>query len=580
MSQIQAMGTNPPNTMDRIAAAWAGRLRHRATIIGTPEPCMIGEPAFGKTILEGGILLGGVWCLSDTHVPLRPSSNAAVDALHQFAWLDDLAALGTPEARARAQAGLRGWLAQFGRGGGPGWTAGLAGSRLLRWIAQSAFLLQDMAEDDQAHFARALTLHAAFLDMQADRAAPGLSQIMACAGRVYGALYLQGRGTLLSAALGGMAAAARRAIRADGSVASRNPEALLDHVEPLLWVAHALALEERALPESLGEVLDPVAQSLRVLRHADGALARFQGGASGQARRLAAALSLHDQLAHRRLASPPDHAMGFVRLAAGRVSLIVDAAPPPTAAPASAHASTLAFQMTSNRRAVIVSCGDGESFGPDLHRAGRATASHSTLAFEGYSSARFTTGRRGAQILMDGPRNVAFELRHTADARAAALGHDGFRASHGLEHTRFLELSSNGRRLLGEDTLYAPTPEDEARFDMLWHRTRGGAFDFALRFHLHPDVRPRLDPDQDAVTLTLGSGEVWRFRAKGHELALAPSIYLEKEAAQPRPSQQIVLSLRANRYTSQINWRFAKDHGTPLALRDLAESDPLALPEV
>ena len=77
-------------------------------------------------------------------------------------------------------------------------------------------------------------------------------------------------------------------------------------------------------------------------------------------------------------------AMGFARLSGGRTSVIADAAPPPDGqASLSAHASTLAFELTSGRRAVIVSCGSGVPFGPDWRRAGRATAPHSPLEIEG-----------------------------------------------------------------------------------------------------------------------------------------------------------------------------------------------------
>ena len=82
-------------------------------------------------------------------------------------------------------------------------------------------------------------------------------------------------------------------------------------------------------------------------------------------------------------------AMGFARLSGGRTTVIVDAASPPGGgAGRHAHASTNAFELTSGRRPVIVSCGSGAPFGPDWRQAGRATASHSTLAVEGYSSSR------------------------------------------------------------------------------------------------------------------------------------------------------------------------------------------------
>ena len=96
-------------------------------------------------------------------------------------------------------------------------------------------------------------------------------------------------------------------------------------------------------------------------------------------------------------AAPHGVAMGFARLQGGRTTLIADAAAPPAGrASAEAHASTLAFELTSGRRPIVVSCGSGRSFGPDWRRAGRATPSHSTLCLDGISSSRLAVAGQAA----------------------------------------------------------------------------------------------------------------------------------------------------------------------------------------
>jgi uncharacterized heparinase superfamily protein len=127
--------------------------------------------------------------------------------------------------------------------------------------------------------------------------------------------------------------------------------------------------------------------------------------------------------------------------------------------------------------------------------------------------------------------------------------------------------------------LLATGRASQRRFDEVAARL-GGAIPYALRFHLHPEIDASLDMNGTAVSLTLRSGEIWVMRAEGATLAIAPSVYLEKGRLNPRPAQQIVLSLRASRYTSQTNWTLAKAQDTPTALRDTAEADPLAVPEL
>jgi uncharacterized heparinase superfamily protein len=271
-------------------------------------------------------------------------------------------------------------------------------------------------------------------------------------------------------------------------------------------------------------------------------------------------------------------AMGFARLSGGRTSLLVDAASPPSGkASTSAHASTLAFELTSGRRAMIVSCGSGAPFGPDWRRAGRATASHSTLEIEGFSSSRLGGGG-GQEQLTDRARVQIADMAVEPEATQLAMSQDGWLATHGLTHRRQLILSHDGRQLTGEDSLDAVTPADRRRFETVITRTRLQGVHFMIRFHLHPDVDAAIDMGGAAVSLALKSGELWIFRhSGGADLSLDPSVYLEKGRLKPRPTKQIVLSATLQRSEARIGWTLAKAQDTPLAIRDLDRDDLAAL---
>ncbi|MGY6549305.1 MAG: heparinase II/III family protein [Roseinatronobacter sp.] len=578
-------GTSQIGLLDRMRLrARVARMRPVA-LVNLPEPRRIGQYARGRQMLAGDFLIEGEMIRSPGQIPFAARNPEVVDALHGFGWLDHLATVGTSDARALAQAGLAEWIARFGRGEGPGWAPGLTGRRVLVWIGHALFLLQDMAPDDQDRFLRMLALQADHLRRRAGRAPAGTPLIEAQTGYLYATLMLDGLRPAARDAAHALLRSLKALIGPDGGIASRNPEDLLVLFDLAVFAEQALVehgLDALTVTDGgLAEVLDRMAVALRLLRHADGGLARFHGGGRGDDGVLAAALAAHDLLRAPGPPRLPDQAMGVVRLAAGRCTVLIDAAAPPIAtAPARAHASTLAFELTSNRRPLIVSCGDGRSYGPDWHRASRATASHSTLAFEGYSSARFATSARARLDLGEGPRQVGVEYRHAPHARIVALSHDGYVASHGVEHLRYLDLSADGRVLSGCDSLIASSKAERRRFDEVRARSGGKGAAFALRFHLHPDADPSLDLNGTAVSVALRSGEIWVFRAEGRVLALAPSVYLEKDLVKPRPSQQIVLSLRATDYTTQINWSMAKAQDTPLALRDLVEDDPMAVPQM
>jgi uncharacterized heparinase superfamily protein len=269
--------------------------------------------------------------------------------------------------------------------------------------------------------------------------------------------------------------------------------------------------------------------------------------------------------------------MGFARLTAGRTSLVLDAADPPKgAAAATAHASTGAFELTSGRRPLVVSCGSGLPFGPDWRLAGRATQSHSAMCITGFSSSRF--GRRAAAGLLEDTARVTALRQSQVDGSLVFLAHDGWSRTHGLTAARELHLSVDGRRLSGTDILAASSPDERRLFAAILDRTRLEGVPFAIRFHLHPDVDATLDMGGNAVSMQLRSGEIWVFRHHGKaDLLLEASVYLEKGRLNPRPTRQIVVSGHARDYETRIGWTLAKAQDTPLAIRDLDRDDPVPL---
>jgi uncharacterized heparinase superfamily protein len=66
-----------------------------------------------------------------------------------------------------------------------------------------------------------------------------------------------------------------------------------------------------------------------------------------------------------------------------------------------------------------------------------------------------------------------------------------------------------------------------------------GRLPFAIRFHVHPDVRLSLAQGGGSVILKLPNGEGWRFRCEG-ALSIEESIYLGSGSA--RRAEQLVIS--------------------------------------
>ncbi len=563
--------------MNRMQARLAARAKPAEGFVSQPEPRTIGFFARGRQMCAGNLMFAGhlVEAPQEMLWALEPPDMAFTEEIHGFGWLDDLAAVGDMKARKLAQDWLWDWIARFGKGRGPGWTPELTGRRVIRWVHHALFVLRGRSAEESAAYYAALAAQARFLEKRGSSAPPGVARFEAMTGLLYAGLSLQGMEALVEPARQALGEDCKRQVDAQGGIPTRNPEELLEVFTLLTWAQLALAEAEITPHEGHLEAIARIAPTLRTLRHADGGLARYHGGGRGLDGRLDQALAASGS----RKRQADGLAMGFARLSAGRTTVIVDAAVPPVgAASVHAHASTLAFELTSGRRPLIVSCGSGGGFGEDWRRAGRATLSHSTLCLQGYSSARLSAprwvGPAKRELLEDAPRHVPIQMTHLAESLRFEGGHDGYVALQGLTHARSLEMSLDGRSLKGEDYLVALDGPAKKRFDRAMDAVRLAGLPYEVRFHLHPEADVALDMGGNAVSLGLRSGEIWVFRFDGAaEIAVEPSVYLEKGRLRPRATKQIVLSGRAMQYATRVRWSLAKAQDTALAVRDLTRDE-------
>ena len=579
MSQIETLSARLTRWVNRLHARGAAWAQPAGGFVSQPEPRTIGTFARGRQLVAGNFLFAGALVEDkDNSIWQIPMPDLQFEEeVHGFRWLDDLAAVGDAAARQRAQDWTVEWIETFGRGSGAGWTPDLTGRRLIRWINHAIFLLNGQPSEVSRAYYASLGQQVVFLSRRWKSASAGLPRFEALTGLIYAGLALSGMEPRMDPAISALARECGRQIDDDGGIPTRNPEELLEVFTLLNWAASALSEAGKIAASEHLDAIARIAPTLRALRHCDGGLARFHGGGRGAEGRLDHALATSGIKA----LMPDGLAMGFARLHGGRTSLIIDAAPPPAGrASSNAHASTLAFELTSGRRPLIVNCGSGVSFGRDWRRAGRATASHSTVALEGRSSAQLgrktLIGGHERELLRNGPVDVRVQFLVDSGVHGLVAGHDGYLASHGLTHIRRIEVAPTGRSISGEDTLAAIEPSDQKVFDRMMDRLNLQGIRFKAHFHLHPDVDAELDMGGAAVSMALKSGEIWVFRHDGTaRLSLEPSVYLEKGRLKPRATKQVVLSATALEYATRIRWSLSKAQFTPDAVRDLNRDDDL-----
>jgi uncharacterized heparinase superfamily protein len=234
---------------------------------------------------------------------------------------------------------------------------------------------------------------------------------------------------------------------------------------------------------------------------------------------------------------------GYHRVTAGRTLLLLDCGPPPPGVfSLGAHAGCLAFELSAGPQRLIVNCGTA---GLAAHRrwesALRATAAHSTAAVADTSSAvvlreGWVRNRLGARLI-HGPAEIETRRLDTEKGTTAVASHDGYLHPFGVRHERELTLSPQGLALTGSDRL-------------LPVRERRTATAYALRFHVHPDVRVS-SAQSGIVILKLPNGEGWRFRSN-LPVGIEESVYLGGDTV--RRSEQLVIAGTLKNEPVEIGW--------------------------
>ncbi|KQM79598.1 heparinase [Sphingomonas sp. Leaf22] len=519
--------------------------RHPLKLIAIADDPFLGDLARGQAMLRGELMFRGEAVPIDRLGLDRPKFSAAfAEHLHGFAWLRDLSSVA-PRVTAVpiAETLMLQWLNAHGdRVSEPAWTAHLTGRRMLFWIAHAPLILSSTDLVYRSRVLNTIARAARHLDGEAGKAPAGIRAITAWAGVVAAGLVIPGGDPRRGFGENGLARALTTGVFDDGGIVSRSPADQLDVVMTLTALREIYAARRLDVPEPQQLALTRMVAALLGVAHGEGGLACWQGSGPVTGDRIA------DVVAATGVRTRPlRHASdwGYQRLAAGRTVLIVDSAPPPVARAArEGCASTLAFELSDQGQRIVVNCGGAAAalltLSPDLRRALRTTAAHSTLVLDDTNStAIHADGSLGKGV------GVVDMARQESDAISRIeVAHDGYAKRLGFQHRRVLTLSADGRDVQGEDMLI-PTGR----------RGRKGETSFVARFHLAPGIEIAPTPDGQAAFLRLPDGPVWQFRCKGATLGVEESLWIN-DSGLAVATFQLVLSGATPAGGHDFSWRF------------------------
>jgi uncharacterized heparinase superfamily protein len=527
-----------------INGTWASR---RAIFAMVPRDMRTADPTRGQDFIDGYIALAGsskdVGSGGLFEEP-TPSKRFA-RALHNFSWMHHLRAHNSPDAAQLALGFVLDWISKRDEHPPLAFTPQVRARRALCLTNHAAFLL-DNAEPSDYRLIMATILEdtrKAFSrrDLVRDPA-ERCRVVLACTSIAHA---LADHLPLRRLTMAALEATLRETFHLDGGTVTRRisdlPVLLAD------MIAFKALLEARTLPvpPRLIQTIASATRMLRMLRHPDGSLARFQGGMSvtNMAPDLVATVLSHD--IERGPLPVLARQSGYARLEASRSLVLVECGEvPPPAAASDAHASCLAFEWSHDHRKIITNSPQLPLASHQGHETGieqRRTAAHSTLSIDGASSALFAEDAEAAPLVSNG-LNVVYDRDENASTRALVARHTGYRKRFGVDHERMLSLSQNGLMLEGRDRLRLSSGA----------LARTARAPYTLHFHVQQGAAIHREGDR-RLSIYL-NGRTISFEVDGGELTVEDR--LDRPGYRgPARSKQITVSSTAAQH-AEINWRF------------------------
>lgn len=514
-------------------------------LVISPQDLRTADPTRASEIYAGRFAFAGKVVLATRRSPFAvlPPSTEWAERMADFGWLRHLRAADSSLARSNARSLVSDWISLQRTWNTIAWRPDVVARRVIAWLMHAPFLLQDADPRFYRRFLRSLSRQVRFLNRTAGNLGDGETRLQCLAALNYAALCMSGQARLAKPASRRLAEELQRQILPDGGHVSRNPNVLIELLLDLLPLRQAYGAHNIPPPAALNNAIDRMMPMLRFFRHGDGTFANFNGMGPTAPDLLATVLAYDDALGR-----PVKNAAqsGYQRLEnAGLVLLVDTGTPPPIATSEEAHAGCLSFELSTRRHRIIVNSGLPETSRDSWRHHARTTPAHSTLSIAGTSSCRFMVSERfnrlvGAPIIA-GPAVVNSSRSEDEAGITLSATHDGYAQQFGIIHQRILTLSADGRRLDGEDALLP------ARGLQLPRSER-----FAVRFHLHPNVRANRLTHRQGVMLTLPNRDVWTFEAYANPVEIEESVYLAGIDG-PRRTSQIVLH-GETRNTQRLAW--------------------------
>ena len=493
-----------------------------------------GDAVSGYRFLAGSVIFQGKKYTLDS---LTTGSSAlptnVLNYFDGFGWLSDLCAVEDEKSKNLAVSLIIDWISKNKSWRKNTWRPEITGHRLVNWIKNFEFLTEGEDSYFENLFYSALVKQCVHLHRTFLRTEQGASRLAASKGLIFSGIVLPDSDDYLISGLDCFEGQVKKLVFPDGGHVSRNPIIQLEALMDLVEIKLALSSANIRAPAWLETISDRMVPMVKGMQHGDGGLASFNGGSIGDPRQINFVLENS-----KKQLKPIKSAIysGFQRLLSGKTTLIFDTG----LNSASVYRDTrvyggLSFEVSFGKERLIVNCGSGDHLGYEWSDALRRPASQSTLSLcnrqtglsqkQGVCKIKKTNTPSRREY--DG--NTVVEGEHTIEVEGSFL-----------DHRRILSMFKGGKVVRGVDKLSGKA-----------------GMKFAIRFHLHPNIKVTPIRNFGSALLKTRKGSGWQITIYGGSLAIEDSVYIEG-FSKPRRSKQVVFYGETSSHEKIVKWLLEK----------------------
>ena len=265
-------------------------------LIIAPQDLRTADATRASEIYAGRFAFAGKVVICDRRSPfeMTPPTDEWAVTLLSFTWLRHLRAADSAISRANARSLIDDWINLQGGWHPVGWRVDILSRRIVSWLSQAPFILQDADARFYRRFLRSLTRQVHCLRRTLMQSRDGLPRLQAVIALNYATLCIQGQSGHLRSHARRLVDELQRQILPDGGHVSRNPGALIELLVDLLPLRQLFSARQLQPPQALNNAIDRMMPMLRFFRHADGNFAQFNGMGSTSVDLLATVLAYDD----------------------------------------------------------------------------------------------------------------------------------------------------------------------------------------------------------------------------------------------------------------------------------------------